>query len=640
MSEQSLAEQFLELLAEDRPVADYEELRRTAAGSDRDAADRVHALALRARGLREQDRRREAELSALFDTVADLAALKDLDDVLEAIVRRARTLLGCDVSYLSLNDDEAGATYMRVTQGIHTEAFRNVRLGFGEGLGGLVAQTARPYMTDDYFADDRFEHTRQVDTAVGGEEIRAILGVPLLLGRTVIGVLYAANHDARPFSRADVDLLTSFAGHAAVALDNARRIRETQAALADLRETSELLRRNVEGVQLASVAHERLTGVVLQGGSLADLAHELHQVLQDAVHIVDARGATLATTDPDDPPGEHDLAVVAQAFRDTGTHLGDGLSIAPVFAGGAPLAAVLTRGEVDEVARRILERAATTAALIMVVQRSVSEAQTRRRGDLLVDLLVGRSGAGSLTARASLLGADLSRQHAVLVVDGVDPQLRQSAADLATNVRGLSAEVGDRLVVVLPEEDALDAGGRLLLRAGPRTGAVHPPVGRAVPTVGVAGPVTGVDGVRAAYEEATRCLDALLALGRRGEVADAGTLGFVGLLLARHDPAQHVRARLGPLLDYDRQRGTALVHTLEMWLAEDRHLARTGERLHVHPNTVAQRLDRVGRLLGPGWQDPANLLELGLALRLRRVLPAEPGHQPPADAEGSATTTG
>lgn len=147
--------------------------------------------------------------------------------------------------------------------------------------------------------------------------------------------------------------------------------------------------------------------------------------------------------------------------------------------------------------------------------------------------------------------------------------------------------------------------------------------------MGVAGPVAGVDGVRSAYEEAGRCLDALLALGRRGEVADAATLGFVGLLLGLHDPAQHVRARLGPLLDYDQQRGTALVDTLEVWLAEDRHLGRTGERLHVHANTVTQRLDRIGRLLGAEWQSPAHLLEVGLALRLRSVLPAPSGPSGP-----------
>lgn len=618
MGEPPLGERFLELLADDRPLADYEELRRSAPQADREAADRAHALALRARGLREQDRRREAELSALFDTVADLAALKDLDDVLVAIVRRARALLACDVSYLSLNDDEEGATTMRVTEGIHSEEFRQVRLGFGEGLGGLVAQTARPYMTPDYFADERFNHTRNIDSAVGSEELRAILGVPLLLGRTVIGVLYAANHDVRPFSRADVDLLSSFAGHAAIALDNTRRIKETQAALADLKETSDLLRHNVEGVQLASVAHERLTGVVLQGGSLDDLAHELHQVLQEPVHVIDARGATLATSEPDDPPAAHELELVTAAFQDTGTHVLGGVSIAPVFAGGTPLAAVLTRSEVDDVARRILERAATTAALIMVIQRSVSEAQTRRRGDLLVDLLFGRSGAGSLTARASLLGADLAQPHAVLVVDGADHQLRQTVVDLATNRNGLSADVGERLVLVLPEGDPLELGRRLVRRTGTGTGTV--PVGRAVPTVGVSGPVTGVDGVRSAYEEAARCLDALLALGRRGDVADAASLGFVGLLMGRHAPDEHVRARLGPLLDYDQERGTALLQTLEVWLAQDRHLARAGDQLHVHPNTVSQRLDRIGQLLGDGWQSPENLLELGLALRLRSVL--------------------
>lgn len=621
MDRTDYGERYLALLAEDRPAADFEALLARARG-ERDLAPegvrRLHGLALRALRLRELGRRRESELSALFDTVSDLAALKDLDDVLEAIVRRARTLLACDVSYLSLNDDQAGETYMRVTQGIHSEEFRNVRLGFGEGLGGLVAQTARPYATADYFRDERFRHTGTIDSAVGSEELTAILGVPLLLGRTVIGVLYAANHEARPFSREDVDLLTSFAAHAAVALDNARRIEQTEAALAELEQTGALLRRNVESVQRAADAHDRLAHVVLQGGSLQDVATELQDVLEQHVHIIDSRGSALAASDPDRTPTEAELALVARALDDNKAHVEDGLSIAPVWAGGAPLAAVLLQGEVDDSGRRILERAASTAALLMVVQRSAAENQSRLRGDLLLDIVVGRAGAGSLAARASLLGTDLSLPHAVLVVDGADPQVVQLVGDLATARAGLSAQVGERLVVVVPDEDPLGVGRYVVQRAsggaGPRT------VGRVRPTVGVAGPVTGVDGLRAAYVEAGRCLDALVALGRRGDVADAATLGFVGLLLGRGDPAEHVRARLGPVLDYDEVRGTSLVPTLEVWLDEDRHLGRTGERLHVHPNTVTQRLDRVGQLLGDGWQAPGRLVELALALQLRRVL--------------------
>ncbi|MBM7093751.1 GAF domain-containing protein, partial [Streptomyces sp. S12] len=83
---------------------------------------------------------------------------------LQAIVQRARSLLGTDVAYLSLNDPARGDTYMRVTEGSVAARFQQLRLGMGEGLGGLVAQTARPYVTDDYFRDDRFQHTVPIDT--------------------------------------------------------------------------------------------------------------------------------------------------------------------------------------------------------------------------------------------------------------------------------------------------------------------------------------------------------------------------------------------------------------------------------------------------------------------------------------------
>ena len=46
--------------------------------------------------------------------------------------------------------------------------------------------------------------------------------------------------------------------------------------------------------------------------------------------------------------------------------------------------------------------------------------------------------------------------------------------------------------------------------------------------------------------------------------------------------------------------------------------------LHVHPNTVTQRLDRVGELLGDDWRDPARGLDLQLALRVHRLRAVRP----------------
>ena len=146
-------------------------------------------------------RRRESELSALFDTANDLAALRGVDSVLTAIVRRARQLLGTDVSYLTLNDPPRGDTYMRVTDGSVSARFQALRLPMGAGLGGLVAQTAAPYATASYFSDARFKHTHEINDGVRDEGLVAILGVPLIRGSQVIGVLFAADRTERTFDR-------------------------------------------------------------------------------------------------------------------------------------------------------------------------------------------------------------------------------------------------------------------------------------------------------------------------------------------------------------------------------------------------------------------------------------------------------
>jgi DNA-binding PucR family transcriptional regulator len=80
-----------------------------------------------------------------------------------------------------------------------------------------------------------------------------------------------------------------------------------------------------------------------------------------------------------------------------------------------------------------------------------------------------------------------------------------------------------------------------------------------------------------------------------------------------------VTATLGPVLDYDERRGTDLVGTLRAWFDAGGSPARAAEALQVHVNTVTQRLERVGRLLGRGWSAPERALEVHLALRLHRL---------------------
>ena len=119
---------------------------------------REYDVALRLRELIARQRAREAEMRALYETASDLTAIRDVDAILAAIVRRARQLLNADMTYLSLNDEAEGASYMKVTDGALTPEFRELRLPLGTGLLGLVAQTGAPYFTEDYQSDERFVH--------------------------------------------------------------------------------------------------------------------------------------------------------------------------------------------------------------------------------------------------------------------------------------------------------------------------------------------------------------------------------------------------------------------------------------------------------------------------------------------------
>ncbi|MGH3463974.1 MAG: GAF domain-containing protein, partial [Kribbellaceae bacterium] len=120
------------------------------------------------------------ELS-LLGSLAALASVRDPGGVLDTIVHRARTLVGTDVAYLTLYDEARGDTYMRATDGSVSAAFQQLRLPLGAGLGGLVAETRKPYWTADYPADRRFRHTKPIDDAVGEEGLVAICGTPLIV---------------------------------------------------------------------------------------------------------------------------------------------------------------------------------------------------------------------------------------------------------------------------------------------------------------------------------------------------------------------------------------------------------------------------------------------------------------------------
>ncbi len=614
-SETATADQvmrLLELLAADATVAEV-----AAADAPAEARD----LALRITSAREVHQHREAGLAALLDTARELATESDPGSVLDAIVRRARRLVGTDLAYLTLYDPEAGDTFMRATDGSVSAAFQSVRLALGAGLGGLVASTHKPYWTADYWSDERFRHTAAIDGAVGEEGIIAICGTPLIVESHFVGVLFAANRSSRPFTREEVALLGNLATLAAVTLVQTRALADAENALAQLSEAHETVRQYAEGIERAAAAHDRFASLVLGGGGVDDVARALCDLLGGWAVLVDEDGTRIGTAGPAPEPGSGRVGLLEDLLSSVpGQGSGrllerEGMYVLPITAARERLGTLVIGGidRLRESEQRTVERAGVVTALVLLFERQAADARQSARNRLVSDLVSARGSREERLQLARTAGLDPTRPFCVLVLRGEDPQGHRAlliSASAATDELALVGSHDGDVVALVPGTDADGLARAVAARIGRRTCV----------TVAGVGPVDGVDGVPTAHEEGARTVGALIALGHKGKGAAATQLGFAGLIVgSAPDVDDYVRRLLGPVIDYDDRRGTDLVGTLAAYFAaggSPRHAAGT---LHVHVNTVSQRLERISALLGATWQQPDHALELQLALRLRAL---------------------
>ncbi|GGY05535.1 helix-turn-helix domain-containing protein [Streptomyces minutiscleroticus] len=615
----------LELLAQGAPVTQLEELLRTARRENASARtleelDQAVRLASRIHSQVSHAQQREAGLAALVDTAHDLTLVHDLDALLHEIARRARRLLNFDMAYIGLREKGDGS-YIAAAEGETTSHSVGLKTPDTSGIGSLVQTSGAPAWTPDYLSDEHVPHSSGIDAVVQAEGLHAIMAVPLGYGTTIFGTLYGADRKVRYFSPDEISLMRSLGKLAAIAIERARLFEATRAEVTELELDTSRVKSSLTVQHRVEAAYIHLIDLVLSGCDPRTLAEAAIKELSGALVVRDCVGRTVVVTGPLPELDEDEVLKRTYDAHAEGSPvpLSGGGWVAPVTAGGEDLGAlVLVPDEplTDGFGVRLLQLTARTVALILLLQRTTVVAHDQIREELFEELLSDiRPQPRQLTSRAHRVGIAIDEPHVVVVARpeaGPEGRAAAWASSYAHRVSGLAQMRDGCVTLLVPGEEPFAAANAVSRELSPLIG--HPV------TIGAAGPVAGPDRVAQAHREALSCLEALTELGNVGCAATPQQMGFLGVLLSEsHSVDDYVESVIGPVLDYDNQRFTELTRTLDAFFASSSSPTRAASTLHVHPNTVSRRLERITELLGADWQHPERALEIQLALRLHRT---------------------
>jgi GAF domain-containing protein len=198
----------------------------------------------------------------------------DLQPVLDTLIENAARLCGARRGVILRRDGDSyhGVAFYNASPELVDFIRRHPVTPGRYSITARVALERRTIHVADLQADPEYSYAlRDIDP------IRTELGVPMFRGDDLLGVIILYKLEVQPFSDKQIELVTTFADQAVIAIENVRLFNETKEALEQQTATSEILR------------------VISQ--SPTDVQPVFDTIVRNAVRLCDAIYGTVARSD-------------------------------------------------------------------------------------------------------------------------------------------------------------------------------------------------------------------------------------------------------------------------------------------------------------------------------------------------------
>ena len=518
-----------------------------------------------------------SENRILYEIISTVGSSLELEQVLDAVVRLLSDASAVHATFVYLVEDGGERLVLRAASEPYSQLVGEIALERGEGIAWWAAEHKEPAFTQELLSDPRTKFVPELEE----EKFQSLLSVPIVArDRNVIGVISLHTEAPREFTPPEIEVLTSSASLVAGAIENARLYEETRQRVGELEHLTQL----AETLTRAQSVDELLPAVASQGLELlrADSFH---------VYLLD--------------PGSEELRLRASAPRNAeAPNVIKLQSLGPELARSGRSAAVAVSLVADEELLGLLTAKGTSAVELAraaanqtaVALKKIELIERLTEKNLIKDFfeqLAGGTVPGDLEGRAARLGVDLDDRYLVLAAAPADDVLEKELAAAAPR-RSLFDRRGESVRGLLRIPSTGEAS--LLEKLHEVHAVLEAPV-----SIGVSQVCQGAASFRAGFEEAQHALVGASVIRGKPAVMSYEELGPYKYLLRMpidSDLRDSHRDAVMRIAEYDRQRQTALLRTLEEFLRRQGNISATAEALYVHPNTLRQRLRRIQELSG------------------------------------------
>lgn len=201
-------------------------------------------------------------LTLLKQIIQEVGQIPDLQPALMRLVVMVKEAMDVDSCSIYLTDYDKQELQLTATVGLSAEAVGKVKVGFYEGLIGLVGDREEPINIEDAHEHPRFKHFPEVKE----DNLHAFIGTPIIYQRKVLGVISMQQESIRRFSEDEVAFLITLAAQIALEIVNA----ETLGTLNVENRITKTESRIVNGIPGSS-------GLVLGRGVAYNAKHDIRQ---------------------------------------------------------------------------------------------------------------------------------------------------------------------------------------------------------------------------------------------------------------------------------------------------------------------------------------------------------------------------